>query len=156
MKNLRGCARRNSRAQRDPVQIISIPLLIAKRMSSAVVRSPFVSMIWYLWNSTVRAEIARSAAISFAERPVTSNCRISLWRGVSDIAPSFSTRAPFAARFITSFVREGVMNVFPSKAARMASTNSSGAACLTTKAEAPASTHGARMPHSDASSKRRP
>ena len=42
---------------------------MAKWISSALVRSPSVSIIWYLWNSTVLVEIERLEAISFAERP---------------------------------------------------------------------------------------
>jgi hypothetical protein len=38
-----------------PHQIVAIPCLIAKRISSTLLRSPFTSIIWYLWNSTVRA-----------------------------------------------------------------------------------------------------
>ena len=80
-----------------------------------------------------------SLAISFAERPSASNCKISLWRDVSAFAPPFSPLAPLSACSTTSFVKEGVMKVFPFKAAWMATTNSSGAECLTTKPEAPAS-----------------
>ena len=54
-----------------------------------------------------------------------SNCRISLWRDVSDFAPSLSPRAPLSASSTTCFVREGVMKVFPFNAAWMATTNSS-------------------------------
>jgi hypothetical protein len=35
-----------------------------------LLRSPFISIIWYFWNSTVRAEIVSSLAISFADAPV--------------------------------------------------------------------------------------
>jgi len=38
-----------------PHQIVAIPCLIAKPISSTLKRSPFTSIIWYLWNSTVRA-----------------------------------------------------------------------------------------------------
>ena len=42
---------------------------MAKWISSALVWRPSVSIIWYLWNSTVRAEIERLVAICLAERP---------------------------------------------------------------------------------------
>ena len=50
---------------------------MAKWISSALVRMPSVSIIWYLWNSTVRAEIPSLAAISFAERPSARSWRTS-------------------------------------------------------------------------------
>ena len=42
-----------------PHQIVAIPCLIAKPISSTLMRSPFTSIIWYLWNSTMRADIGR-------------------------------------------------------------------------------------------------
>ena len=42
-----------------PHQIVAIPCLIAKPISSTLKRSPFTSIIWYLWNSTMRADIGR-------------------------------------------------------------------------------------------------
>ncbi len=49
--------------------------------------------------------------------PLGKQLQNSLWRDVSDFAPSFSPRAPLSACSTTSFVNEGVMKVFPFKAA---------------------------------------
>ena len=39
-----------------PHQIVTIPCLIAKsNQFKHYMRSPFISIIWYLWNSTMRA-----------------------------------------------------------------------------------------------------
>jgi hypothetical protein len=53
------------------------PLLIAKRISSAVVEMPSVSIILYLWDSTVLGEISRLLAIAFADFPSMRNRIIS-------------------------------------------------------------------------------
>jgi hypothetical protein len=50
---------------------------------------PADCIISYLWNSTVRVEISRMAAISFAVLPSARSCRISLCRGVREATGSF-------------------------------------------------------------------
>ena len=61
LRSIPECAARSQNSTR--------PCLMAKWTSSALVCMPRVSIIWYLWNSTVRVEIERLEAISFAERP---------------------------------------------------------------------------------------
>ncbi len=58
-------------------QSSTMPFLIAKWISSALVWRFSASIIWYLWNSTVRVEISRRAAISFADRPSARRWRTS-------------------------------------------------------------------------------
>jgi hypothetical protein len=84
---LRGRSGKNYQ-QRTGVQIATMPCLIAKRTNSAVVWMPNDSIIWYLWNSTVREEMPRSMAICFAELPSARSCRISRWRG-GDVSLAF-------------------------------------------------------------------
>ena len=67
---------------------------MAKWISSALVCRPSVSIIWYLWNSTVRAEIERLAAISFAERPSARSWRTSRCRGVREATGSLVLLRP--------------------------------------------------------------
>ncbi len=67
---------------------------MAKWISSALVWRSSVSIIWYLWNSTVRAEMSRLAAISFAERPSARSWRTSRCRGVRDAIGSSARSGP--------------------------------------------------------------
>ncbi len=71
------------------------PCLMAKCTSSALVCTPRVSIIWYLWNSTVRAEMPRLEAISLAERPSARSCSTSRCRGVRDATGSAGWSGPF-------------------------------------------------------------
>ncbi len=67
---------------------------MAKWISSALVWMSSVSIIWYLWNSTVRVEISRFEAISFAERPSARSWRTSRCRGVNGLTGSPACSGP--------------------------------------------------------------
>src|SRR5678815_432998 len=83
-------------------QIGTMPFLMAKWISSALLCSLSESIIWYLWYSTVRAEMSSVEAIRLVEQPSPKSCRISRWRGVSRATGSLGCVGLLVKSWITS------------------------------------------------------